>query len=265
MRIGILTDIHEAVEGAAAVIDLMREQNVDEIICLGDFCEMGTRLEETCELLLRERVQCVWGNHDFGLCEEARLGPVERYPLVVAEFAKTAVARIQIGELLFMHVEPWLDPNEITDLWYFEGVPDTVEKRARIFADRGPADQGEEGQGWRIAFAGHYHTWLAVTEDEPHTWDGTTPLDLSHGRHFVVIDACLNGHCTIFDTDSQLLTPLRVPGVQFANMEDTLQGPISSTDGKPTGSTNDPSYEARRFATMAASFDPGIARPTGEQ
>ncbi|MCC7335232.1 MAG: protein kinase [Pirellulaceae bacterium] len=260
MRIGILTDIHEAVAAAAAAIDLMREQNVDEIICLGDFCEMGTRLEETCELLLRERVQCVWGNHDFGLCEEARLGAVERYPPVVAEFAKTAVARIRIGELLFTHVEPWLDPNEITDLWYFDGVPDTAEKRARIFADRGRADQGGERQDWRIAFAGHFHTWLAAKEHESHSWDGTTHLDLSQGRHFVVIDACMAGHCAVFDTDSQLLSPLRIPGVEVDCMEDTLQGPVFSAAAKPTPLTSDQSYEAEPFATLADAIRHGSYR-----
>lgn len=251
MRIGILTDIHEAVEAAAAPIYLMREQNVAEIICLGDFCEMGTRLEETCGLLLRERVRCVWGNHDFGLCEEARLGPAERYPPVVAEFARTAVARIRIGELLFTHVEPWLDPNKIADLWYFDGVPDTAEKRARIFADKGRAGGGGEGQDWRIAFAGHFHTWLAAKEHESHSWDGTTQLDLSQGRHFVVIDACMDGHCAIFDTVSQLLIPLRVPGIEFAHMEDTMQEPISSAGVKPTDWSSDPPYRPGPFATLA--------------
>ncbi len=74
MRIGLLTDIHEAVEHATAAIRELRRREVDDIICLGDFCALETRLTEMCDLLLREKVRSVWGNHDFGLCEDVIAG-----------------------------------------------------------------------------------------------------------------------------------------------------------------------------------------------
>lgn len=200
MRIGLIADIHEAAALAEAAIRELRRLDVDEIICLGDFCEMGLHLAETCELLLRENVRCVWGNHDYGLCCDARAEIEIAFPKCVSDFARSAQATLQIDQYRFMHIEPWLNPNELEDLWHFDGFPDTAEKRARIFAV----------PGWKIAFAGHFHCWLAVSETEHRSWDGATEIDLSLGRHFVVIDACLHGAFAMFDTSTGILTPLRV-------------------------------------------------------
>ena len=198
MRIGLLTDIHEAVEHAAAAIRELRRREVDEIICLGDFCALETRLTEMCNLLFREKVRTVWGNHDFGLCEDVIAGNATGYPRVVQEFARTVKPKIQVDSCLFCHVEPWLDTSKLEDLWYYEGKPDTNEQRARIFANT----------GWDVAFAGHYHDWLAYSATGSLEWNGQSELDLSRERHFVVIDACMNGQFALFDTQSRVLTPL---------------------------------------------------------
>ena len=198
MKIGLLTDIHEEVELAAEAIAQLRRREVDEIICLGDFCAMEKRLTEVCELLLREKVDSVWGNHDFGLCVDAREGQATQYPDVVQTFVRSVKPRIEIEPFLFCHVEPWLDTNKLQDLWYYEGKPEAAEQRARIFSH----------QGWQIAFAGHYHQWLAYSESGPLEWNGTSELNLSGNRYFVVIDACMKGQFATFDTESCVLTPL---------------------------------------------------------
>ncbi len=198
MRIGLLTDIHEAVELAAAAIGELRRHEVETIICLGDFCAMEERLAEMCDLLLRENVRSVWGNHDFGLCADANHGRATKYPSHVQEFARTVQPRIVIDSCLFGHVEPWLDTNKIEDLWYYEGPPETDEQFARIFANK----------GWQLAFAGHYHYWLAYSAAGQLDWQGDKELDLSQGRHFVVVDACMKGQFATFDTESRILTPL---------------------------------------------------------
>lgn len=200
MLLGLITDLHEEPELAQAVILAMRQKGIDCIVFLGDFCSMGQRLNETCEVLFREGVECVWGNHDFGLCEDARNGVLTEYAQVVTQFAAKAHANLKIGDMHFSHVEPWLDPDELSDLWYYDGLPDNDEKRARLFA----------ANHWRLAFGGHYHCWFAVRETGSVEWDGTQPLDLSEGRWFVVIDTCMNGSFAILDTDRSLLTPLRI-------------------------------------------------------
>ena len=46
----------------------------------------------------------------------------------------TLQPHLEIGGCLFTHVEPWLDPHKVEDLWYFDGPPDSPEKLARSFA-----------------------------------------------------------------------------------------------------------------------------------
>ena len=200
MRVGILTDIHEHLEYASKAIDALENLQVDEILSLGDFCQMEEQLEEVCELLLNHGVRSVWGNHDFGLCEDIQSGRRKDYPSVVLEFVASVRPTITLDQCLFGHVEPWLDAQSLHALWYYEGEPDTDEKRQRIFSS----------PGWEISFAGHYHKWLAFTESEKLDWQGETTLDLSGQRHFVVIDACMLGSYAVFDTDTRILTPKSV-------------------------------------------------------
>lgn len=200
MRIGILTDIHEHLEFASKAIESLQNLEVDEIISLGDFCQMEERLKEICELLLKHEIKSVWGNHDFGLCNDVQSGRRKDYPNVVLEFVSTVRSKIKLDNFLFCHVEPWLNPESLQDLWYYEGEPDTDEKRHRVFSDR----------DWDIAFAGHYHRWLAFTESGRLAWNGEADLELSGQRHFVVIDACMHGSYAVFDTETRILTPMSV-------------------------------------------------------
>ena len=41
---------------------------------------------------------------------------------------------LDVEGCLFTQVEPWLDPEKIEDLWYFDGPPETPEQVARSFA-----------------------------------------------------------------------------------------------------------------------------------
>jgi hypothetical protein len=70
MRLGILADIHEAVEPLTEALAFLRDEQVDQIITLGDICAMGTRLTPTVQLLAGASVGGVWVDHDYGLCRQ---------------------------------------------------------------------------------------------------------------------------------------------------------------------------------------------------
>ena len=65
-------------------------------------------------------------------------------------------------DCLFTHVEPWLDANDILQLWYFDGPPDTPDKLARCFA----------AVPQRVMFSGHVHAWFIGTPDGQVPWTG---------------------------------------------------------------------------------------------
>lgn len=200
MKLGLITDVHEHVEHLKSALDCFRQESVDQVVVIGDIFETGRRAVETCELLLESNAVGVWGNHDFGVCVDPDEDARQKYGETAVGFMTSLQGSLEIDGCHFSHVEPWLDPNVLGDLWYFDGPPDSDAKRARIF----------EAVPNRLMFGGHYHNWLIVTPEAIGDWCGEKPTDLRNGRYFVVIAALCDGYFAIFDTQSSLLTPFSV-------------------------------------------------------
>jgi hypothetical protein len=200
MKLGLITDIHENTEFLRIALDRFAKENVDQIVMLGDVFELGERIEETCRLLANAKTIGVWGNHDFGLCVDPDEDLRAKYPATVIQYMTSLRPRLDVAGCHFSHVEPWLNPEVVTDLWYFEGLPDEPAKLDRIF----------NAQPNRIMFAGHFHDWLLATPDGISEWKGESPIRLDQGRYFVVVGALCEGHFAILETESSNLIPLTV-------------------------------------------------------
>ena len=205
MRIGLVTDIHDHVEALARAVGLFRERGVDLVVTLGDSCDAFTRhsrAAEVAELLRGAGAVGVWGNHDFGLCRDnPRPEDRRRYGERVLDFMGRLRPRLEVEGCLFTHVEPWLDPEKIEDLWYLDGPPETPEQVARIFT----------AVPNRVMFVGHYHCWLLVSPEGVQPWAGEQPIVLDPAsRHLVVVHAVSSGKCALFDTGTSELIPFDV-------------------------------------------------------
>ena len=198
MKLGLLTDVHEHVEHLQTALSSFHHAGVDQIIHIGDVFGLGKQIEETCNLLEEAGVQGVWGNHDFGLCCEPDDALKTRYGPSVMRYMARLQPRLEIAGCQFSHVEPWLDPYKLEDLWYFEGIPNTPEKLSRIF----------QASSHRIFFCGHFHRWLLATPQELTDWSGRSPISLAlPNRYFCIIGALCLGRWAVFDTDTCLLMP----------------------------------------------------------
>lgn len=197
MKLGLITDIHEQNELLNSALDRFKQERVDQIVVIGDLLLLGEQIEETCRLLSESGVIGVWGNHDYGLCVEPDERVTKSVPASALDYMSSLRPSLNIEDCYFAHVEPWLDPNEITDLWYFEGPPDEQHKLDRIF----------NSMSNRLMFAGHYHKWLLATQDGICQWDGHYPICLIDNRFFIVIGALCEGRYAVFDTETSLLTP----------------------------------------------------------
>ncbi len=138
MRLGLIADIHEHVEFLRVALDRFRQKRVDQIVVLGDVFEMGERIEETCRLLAEAHAVGVWGNHDFGLCDNPSDSMWAKYPASVIEYMTTLRPRMELDGCYFAHVEPWLDPEDIHDLWFVDGPPDSDGRSAIDYSGRNP-------------------------------------------------------------------------------------------------------------------------------
>jgi hypothetical protein len=197
MRLGLLADIHEHVEELRHAIDVLRDHGADRFVVLGDVFETGRRIDETVALLREVAAVGVWGNHDFGLCCDPAEAVRLRYSPAVLDFLGSLRPRLEIDGCLFTHVEPWLDPHNLEDLWYFDGPPDTPAKLARSFA----------AVPHRVLVLGHFHRWLLGSPAGVSPWRGDGPVSLGGERHLVVVHAVHAGWCAVFDTDTNDLIP----------------------------------------------------------
>lgn len=78
-RFALVGDVHAEDERLASFLSLARSQQVDAILCVGDVADGFGDLARTVEVLARERVHVVTGNHDrWFLANEMRtLFPVQ--------------------------------------------------------------------------------------------------------------------------------------------------------------------------------------------
>ena len=65
MRIAIFSDIHGNMEALKSIIDDIKKQNIDEIICLGDTIGIGPNPKECMDLIIKNNIKMVLGNHEY--------------------------------------------------------------------------------------------------------------------------------------------------------------------------------------------------------
>jgi len=200
MKLGLLTDIHEQVEILHLALCHFAKARVDQVVVLGDLFETGQRINETCRLLAEANAIGVWGNHDYGLSFKPSTEVRAKYSTDVIEYMTSLRPRLDIDGCHFTHVEPWLDPENESDMWYYEGLPGDRRKLNRIF----------NAVPNRLVFAGHFHKWLLASPGGIDNWQGDYPIRLHDGRYFVVVGPLCEGQYAIFDTVTSELTPFNV-------------------------------------------------------
>lgn len=202
MRIGILSDVHEANNRLRAAIRGLRALGVDRFVFLGDAIETGERIEETWELLRETGAHGVWGNHELGLCLDPSRRLREKYAAVLEDFANLQPLLV-IDDVRFSHNSPWEDATDPVGFAIGDDPCDPEVFAARI------GDFPE-----RLFFVGHRHRWRAVAEGaDLSTWRGRGPLDLSAtGRTLVNVHAVANGWCGLLDAEANVFEPIAIDG-----------------------------------------------------
>jgi hypothetical protein len=199
VKLGLITDIHEDLDHLPAALDRFRDAGVDQVVVLGDIFETGPRLDATVALLAAAGAIGVWGNHDFGLCVDPSDFARGRFSPASLAYLATLRPRLEIDGCLFSHVEPWLDPTDIRQLWHAEDEPLTPALIARSL-DTVPH---------RVIFLGHFHRWLVATRSGRLPWDGLSPLRLApQERYLVIINGVVEGYCATYDTATGELVPI---------------------------------------------------------
>jgi Calcineurin-like phosphoesterase superfamily domain len=199
VKLGIVSDIHEAVELLRRALERFEREAVDRVVLLGDVFETGPRIDETVDVLLEAGVEGVYGNHDYGLSVDPDEYIRSRFSRKVLDFMTSLRPRLEIDGCLFAHREPWLDCSILSQIWHVDEQELTPALIARSF----------QATPHRSIFVGHFHRWHAFGREAPLPWEGREPLALPHdGPTLVVVHAVCDGFAATFDTTSRLLAPI---------------------------------------------------------
>jgi Calcineurin-like phosphoesterase superfamily domain len=199
VKLGIVSDIHEAVELLERALSLLALERVEHVVVLGDVFETGPRMDETVRLLEAARATGVYGNHDYGLSNEPSDYVRERFSPRVLSFMTTLLPRMEIDGAFFAHREPFLDCSEVTEIWQVDDEP----------LSPGVIEQSFAAVPNRSIFIGHFHCWTAFTRNGPMPWQGDSPLAMPEDEPtMVIVGAVCDGHAATFDTTTRVLTPI---------------------------------------------------------
>ena len=199
MKLGIVSDIHEAVELLERALAILEREGVEQVVVLGDVFETGPRIDATVRLLEATKAVGVYGNHDYGLSNEPSDYIRERFSPRVLAFMGSLLPRLEIEGAFFAHREPALDCSEVTEIWHVDDEPMSPRVIARSFASVPN----------RSIFLGHFHCWTAFRQDgpSPGTANRRWPLP-EDGPTMVMSSAVCDGHAAIFDTTTRVLKPI---------------------------------------------------------
>ena len=161
MRTAIIADIHANLEALRAVLERTHALNVDELVCLGDIVGYNANPNECVDIIRKERIVSVLGNHDAcasGLQEPDTFNPLARKALFWTRDTLT-----KSNTLLLMNL-----PRErrMRDFLLFHGSIHDVNRyilHKNDAIDNFRLLAGLPG-GLRIGFFGHTHMRTALSD-----------------------------------------------------------------------------------------------------
>lgn len=186
MRVAVIADIHGNYRALEAVFADIDQQQIDEIISLGDNVGYGPEPEKVVQALRKRQVTSVMGNHEFGLVSESyfkRLnpgGPRESLLLTRELLSEDSLRWLAaLPPFLLRHRARFVHgcpPQSITAYLFSP----TETRLARVFSSYKEL----------ICFAGHTHTLHCFTQEEQSVGRTELPigvLSLQPGVRYLIL------------------------------------------------------------------------------
>ncbi|MBI5643813.1 MAG: metallophosphoesterase family protein [Deltaproteobacteria bacterium] len=99
MRYAVISDIHSNLEALEAFLDQADKLKADKIICLGDIVGYNPNPNECIELIRKNKMQCLMGNHDSRV---AGIEDASDFNLLAARAIDWTIGVLKDENLLFL-------------------------------------------------------------------------------------------------------------------------------------------------------------------
>lgn len=155
MRYGLISDIHANLEALEVVLAALRQESVDQILCLGDVIGYGPSPNECAKLVQESAAVCLVGNHD-----EASLGRVDLdlFNYMARQAIEWTTEQLSETSLQFLKALPYT--KSYGEFMIVHASPDDP-RRWNYILNLEDAERGFKAFTEKICFVGHSHTpWV---------------------------------------------------------------------------------------------------------
>lgn len=151
MKLAIISDIHGNLEALQAVLDFLKKEGIDEIVCLGDIVGYGANPNECIDLIKKVTDKVIAGNHDWGAVGLTDTSFFNQIAKTAIDWTKENLTPASKDFIISLPLT--LTKN---DLYFVHGTPSSPEQWNYLF--RG-ADAVREFKAFhqQICFIGHTH------------------------------------------------------------------------------------------------------------
>ena len=161
MRFAIISDVHSNLEALTRALELIDQESVQEIICLGDVVGYGANPNE-CVSLVKGRCRVVLrGNHDAAAVDSQNAESFTKNARIAADWTRQQLSQenrqfleglpytFSRDEILFVHSSPYQPES-----WYYVLSEEDLEVAFQNFTEQ-------------VCFIGHSHFPGVFSEDGP--------------------------------------------------------------------------------------------------
>jgi predicted phosphodiesterase len=160
MKIAVISDIHGNFEALKRIFADIRQQGVDNLLCLGDMVGYGPEPELVVNFMVEKSIACVVGNHELAMLDDARLEEMSsdaRASVLITRKLVSAATLAFIGQL----------PRYIIldDMRFVHGMPPDSATSYLHWVGDGEIAACMKAVAQRMIFVGHTHRAIGYSFD----------------------------------------------------------------------------------------------------
>ena len=176
MRYALLGDIHGNTEALTVILNSIKEQKIDKIVCLGDVVGYGAEPVQCLNMIRDLKCDVIAGNHDWAAVGKLSIDMFNAYAKAAALWTREQLAPDQ---------KEWLANLPLTITYEHCAVahgtfhqPEAFNYIQTVF-DAQQSFEALKKMGARLGFLGHSHVPVGFFDTDPitYTLDPEMPVD----------------------------------------------------------------------------------------
>ena len=203
MRIGFISDIHGNFTALQAVLEDMKAQSVDEIICLGDTISLGPQPLEVLNTLRELKCTIIQGNHDATMLDPEKAADFQITDYLVPAFhwAREILSKEDMDFIgTFKRTHEFTFPNGMK-LLAFHGSPESTTDIIQALTPTERLDELFGESDASIFIGGHSHIQMhrrygkklilnsgSVGNAFEYVYDKINPPKLLHWAEYAILE-----------------------------------------------------------------------------